>query len=73
VFWQIISGLRGKKIDIATSIKDQNDVLLSNEEDIICRWMEYFEDLRNPDTITPLTTGGAFGGGKYHHCRRGLH
>jgi len=47
------SGVFAPKYLILISISDQNGVLLSNEEDILGRWKEYFENLLNPVTITP--------------------
>jgi len=45
-----------QEITTARSIKDQNDVSLSNE-DILGRWREYYEDLLNPITsIPPMDT-----------------
>jgi len=38
------------------SVKDQNVVLLSNEEDVLGRWREYFKDVSNPTTLTPSNT-----------------
>jgi len=45
-----------QKSNIAFSIKDQNGVLLCNEEDILDRRREHFKDLWNPVTIIPPDT-----------------
>jgi len=37
-------------------IEDQYSVILSNEENILGRWREYFKGLLNPITITPSDT-----------------
>jgi len=46
-------GFSAEKISIARSIKDQSSVLVSNEEDTLGRWRNYFKDLLNPVTIAP--------------------
>jgi exonuclease III len=48
VFWQTICRLRGKKSLSVRGIKSKDGELLSNEEDILQRWREHFEDLLNP-------------------------
>jgi len=56
LFWKTIQRLRGKISHTARSIKDEN-VLLSNEEDILGRLREYVKkDHLNPVAITPLDT-----------------
>jgi len=37
LWWQTIRRLRGKKSDIAISVEGEDGVLLSNEENILCR------------------------------------
>ena len=44
VFWQTIRRLRGKR----SSIKDSDGNILTDENKILSRWREYFEDLLNP-------------------------
>ena len=46
VFWQTIRRLRGKRSSITYSIKDGN--ILTDENEILSRCREYFEDLLNP-------------------------
>jgi len=55
VFWRNILRLRGKKSNIARSIKDENGVLVRNEG---AAWqMERgFNDLLNPVTVMPPNT-----------------
>ena len=48
VFWQTIRRLRGKESSISFSIKDSVDNILTDENEILSRWREYFEDLLNP-------------------------
>ena len=48
VFWQTIRRLRGKRSSITYSIKDSDSNILTNENEILSRWREYFEDLLNP-------------------------
>jgi len=54
VFWQTIPRFHGKRSRTARPIKVKNDVLLSNEKIIFARWIEYFKDLSNSVTTTPL-------------------
>ena len=48
VFWQTIRRLRGKRSSITYSIKDSDGNILTDENKILSRWKEYFEDLLNP-------------------------
>ena len=67
VFWQTIRRLRGKRSSVSYSIKDSAGNILTDENEILSRWREYFEDLLNPvkastrDTheMTHLGGGGA--------------
>jgi len=70
VFGQAIQRLRGKTSHTARSIKDWNGVLLSNDEDSIGSWREYFKDNLNPITIAVSDAEEVHYGGKFHHCSR---
>ena len=48
VFWQTIRRLLGKRSSITYSIKDSDGNILKDENEILSRWREYFEDLLNP-------------------------
>ena len=48
VFWQTIRRLRGKRSSITYSIKDSDGNILTDENEILPRWREYFEGLLNP-------------------------
>ena len=48
VFWQTIRRLRGKRSSITYSIKDSDGNILTDENEILSRWREYFKDLLNP-------------------------
>ena len=48
VFWQTIRRLRGKRSSITYSIKDSDGNILTDENEILSRWREYFEGLLNP-------------------------
>ena len=48
VFWQTIRRLRGKRSSVTYSIKDSASNILTDENEILSRWSEYFEDLLNP-------------------------
>ena len=48
VFRQIIRRLRGKRSSVTYSIKDSAGSILTDENEILSRWREYFEDLLNP-------------------------
>ena len=48
VFWQTICRLRDKKSSVTYSIKDSAGNILTDENEILSRWREYFEDLLNP-------------------------
>ena len=48
VFWQTIRRLRGKRSSVTYSIKDSAGNILTDENEILSRWREYFEDLLNP-------------------------
>ena len=47
VFWQTIRRLRGKSSSITYSIKDSAGNILTDENEILSQWREYFEDLFN--------------------------
>ena len=40
--------LRGKRSSVTYSIKDSDGNILTDENEILSRWREYFEDLLNP-------------------------
>ena len=48
VFWQTIRRLRGKRSSVTYSNKDSDGNILTDENEILSRWREYFEDLLNP-------------------------
>ena len=48
VFWKTIRRLRGKRSSITNSIKDSAGNILTDENEILSCWREYFEDLLNP-------------------------
>ena len=48
LFWKTVRHLRGKRSTTTQSVKDSEGNLLSNEQDILSRWKEYFEGLLNP-------------------------
>ena len=48
VFWQTIRRLRGKRSSVTHSIKDSADNILTDENETLSRWRQYFEDLLNP-------------------------
>ena len=48
VFWQTIRRLLGKRSSITYSIKDSDGNILTDDNEILSRWREYFEDLLNP-------------------------
>ena len=48
VFWQTIRRLRSKRSSITYSIKNSAGNILTDENEILLRWREYFEDLLNP-------------------------
>ena len=48
VFWQTIRRLCGKRSSVTYSIKDSAGNILTDENEILSRWREYFEDLLNP-------------------------
>ena len=48
VFWQTIRRLLGKRSSITYSIKDSDSNILTDKNEILSRWREYFEDLLNP-------------------------
>ena len=56
VFWQTIRRLRGKRSSITYSIKDSDANILTDENEILSRWREYFEDLLNPVTASTRDT-----------------
>ena len=48
VFWQTIWSSRGKRSSATCSIKDSAGSILTDENDILSRWREYFEGFLNP-------------------------
>ena len=48
VFWQTVRRLRGKRLSVTHSIKDSAGNILTDENEILSRWREYFEALLNP-------------------------
>jgi len=50
LLFKTIWRLHGTKSNIVRSIEEQNGALLSNQNDILCRWKEYFKVLLNPVT-----------------------
>ena len=48
VFWQTIRRLRGKRSSVTYSIKDSDGNILTDENEILSRWSECFEDILNP-------------------------
>ena len=47
VFWQTIRRLRGKRSSVTYFIKDSAGNILTDENEILSRWREYFEDPLN--------------------------
>ena len=47
VFWKTICRLRGKRLSVTYSIKDSVGNILTDENEILSRCREYFEDLLN--------------------------
>ena len=48
VFWQTIRRLLCKRSSVAYSIMDSAGNILTDENEILSRWREYFKDLLNP-------------------------
>ena len=48
VFWQTIRRLRGKRSSVTYSIKSSAGNILTDENETLSRWREYFEGLLNP-------------------------
>ena len=48
MYWQTIRRLRGKRSSVTYFIKDSAGNILTDENEILSRWREYFEDLLNP-------------------------
>ena len=46
--WQTFCRLLGKRSSVTYSIKDSAGNILTDENEILSRWREYFEDLLNP-------------------------
>ena len=67
VFWQTIRRLRGKRSSITYSIKDSDGNILTDENEILSRWREYFEDLLN---LVKASTRDTSRGGRSFHCSR---
>ena len=59
VFWQTIRRLRGKRSSITYSIKDSDGNILTDENEILSRWREYFEGLLNPVKASTRDQWGA--------------
>ena len=66
VFKQIIHHLRGRRTQIATFIKDTNDVFLKHQKGILNCWREYFCELLNPVIVQHLETSEKQFGKKIH-------
>ena len=68
VFWQTMRRLRGKSSSVTNFIKDSDSNILTDENEILSRWREYFEDLlnhvkastRNTHEVTHLREEEAF-------------
>ena len=56
VLWQTIRRLRGKRSSVTYSTKDSAGNILMNENEILSRWREYFEDLLNPVQVSTRDT-----------------
>ena len=56
VFWQTICCLLGKRSSVTYSIKDSAGNILTDENVIVSRWRDYFEDLLNPVKASPRDT-----------------
>ena len=56
VFWQTIRRLRGKRSSVTFSIKDSAGNILTDENEILSQWREYFEDLLNPANVLTRDT-----------------
>ena len=56
VFWQTIRRLRGKRSSITYSIKDSDGNILTDENEILSRWREDFEDPLKPVKISTRDT-----------------
>ena len=67
VFWQTICHSRGKRSSITYSIKDSDRNILTDENEILSRWREYFEDLLNPVKASTCDTSR---GGRSFPCSR---
>ena len=61
LLWQIICCLRGKRLSVIYSTKDSADNILMDDNEILSRWKEYFEDLSN--SVKALT----------HDTQEGIH
>ena len=48
VFWQTIHRLRGKRSSATYSNKVSAGNIITDENEILSRWIEYFKDLLNP-------------------------
>jgi len=63
VLWQTIRHFLGKRSNSCSSSKDASGNILSEENEILSRWREYFEGLLNPvkatndDTHEPISFG----------------
>ena len=56
VFWQTIRRLRSKRSSVTYSIKDSTGNILTDENEILSRWEEYFEDLCNSVKVSTRGT-----------------
>ena len=67
VFWQTIRRWRGKRSSFTYSIKDSDNNILTDENEILSRWREYFEGLLNPVKASTRDTSGE---DEVFHCSR---
>ena len=56
VFWQTIRRLHGKRSNVRYSIKYSADNILTDENETLSRWREYFQVLLNPVTASTRDT-----------------
>ena len=61
------SRLRGKRSSVTYSMKDSACNILTDENEILSRWREYFEDLLNPVKASIRDTSR--GRGSFYYCR----
>ena len=53
VFWQTVRRLRGKRSQVAFSMKELSAIFLKDQNVILNRWREYFCDRLNPVDAIP--------------------